>query len=91
MPAQKGSLRSAVLALHGADDPWVSQEELLTFQSEMREAGADWQLCLYGNAVHSFSNPDADAAKIPGIVYNEPAARRGWQAFENFLAEVVGP
>lgn len=90
MPAKKETLRAAVLVLHGADDPWVSQDELLTFQSEMREAGADWALCLLGNAVHSFSNPDADAAKIPGIAYNEPAARRGWQAFENFLAETVG-
>ena len=90
MPAKKDSLRAAVLVLHGADDPWVSQDELATFQSEMKDAAADWQLCLLGNAVHSFSNPDADAAKIPGIAYNEPAARRGWQAFETFLGETVG-
>ena len=89
LPAQKGVLTASVLVLHGADDPYVSNEELATFQSEMREAGADWRLCLFGNAVHSFSNPNADAANIPGLAYNEPAAKRGWQTFENFLAETL--
>jgi dienelactone hydrolase len=89
-PAKKGTLRAAILVLTGADDPYVSEEELRTFKSEMQEAGADWEMCLLGNAVHSFSNPDADAAKLPGIAYNEPAARRGWQKFNNFLAETVG-
>jgi len=89
LPAQKGVIRASVLVLHGADDPYVSSEELSTFQSEMREAGADWRLCQFGNAVHSFSNPAADAAKIPGLAYNEAAARRGWQTFENFLAETL--
>ena len=90
MPANKGTLRAAVLVLTGADDPYVSEDELKNFKSEMQAAGADWEMCILGNAVHSFSNPDADAAKIPGIAYNEPAARRGWQIFENFLAETVG-
>src|SRR6185436_2403495 len=76
LPAQKGVIRASVLVLHGAEDPYVSSEELSTFQSEMREAGADWRLCQFGNAVHSFSNPAADAAKIPGLAYNEAAARR---------------
>lgn len=89
LPARKGVLRASVLALHGADDPWVSAEEVQTFQSEMREAGADWEVCLYGNTVHSFSNPDVDALKIPGLAFNAAAARRGWQTFERFLAEAL--
>ena len=55
----------------------------------MREAGADWEVCVYGNTVHSFSNRDVDALKIPGLAYNEAAARRGWQTFERFLVEVL--
>jgi len=87
LPAERGVLRAAVLVLHGADDPYVTDEEVLTFRNEMRAAGADWRICLFGGAVHSFSNPDADVAGLPGLAYHAPSERRGWRTFLAFLEE----
>jgi dienelactone hydrolase len=44
----------------------------------------------YGNAVHAFSNPEADSFKIPGIAYNEKAARRSWNEMQTFFAAQFG-
>ena len=88
-PAQSHTLKASILVLHGGDDRFISDEELLAFQREMRSAKADWQLLIFGNAVHSFSNPDSDAANIPGVAYHALTDRRAWSAFEHFLEEVL--
>jgi dienelactone hydrolase len=88
-PAAPDGLHARVLALHGADDPIVPPEQVQAFQDEMRAARADWQLVAYGNAVHSFSNPDADAAGIEGVAYDEATARRSWALGLAFLDEVL--
>jgi dienelactone hydrolase len=40
---------------HGANDPYVSKEEITAFQQEMRDTNADWQMIYYANAVHGFT------------------------------------
>ncbi len=47
----------------------------------------DWYMVEYAHAVHAFSNPDADSYKIPGIGYNEKAARRSWDEMQRFFKE----
>ncbi len=78
-----------VLVLHGADDPYVSEEEMKSFQDEMRKANADWQLNYYANAVHAFTEPAAGNDNSKGAAYNEKAAKRSWEAMLIFLAEVL--
>lgn len=82
------NIRAKVLVLHGADDPMVTFEEVEKFQKEMREAGADWQLVSYGNAVHSFTNPESGNDPTRGIAYNEKADRRSWLAMKAFFNEI---
>ena len=53
----------------------------------MRAAKADWELVLYGGAVHAFSNPDADKHKDMGIAYNASADRRSWKLMLEWLDE----
>jgi dienelactone hydrolase len=55
----------------------------------MRKAGADWQMILYGGAVHGFTNPDAGSDKTKGVAYDEEADRRSWQAMRNFLYRML--
>jgi dienelactone hydrolase len=88
IPAQRETLKASILVLHGADDTFVSDDELRNFSEEMRAADADWQLFSYGSALHSFSNPSADVAAIPGVSYDARSERRSWQAFESFLDEI---
>lgn len=87
-PAQAGAIRSRILVLHGAEDPFVPQEDVLAFQEEMRASGADWQMLLLGGALHSFSNPEADGG-LEGALYNEKAARRSWEAMEVFFRDTL--
>jgi dienelactone hydrolase len=41
----------------------------------------------YAKAVHTFTNPDADSYKIPGVAYNEKAATRSWEEMKRFFEE----
>lgn len=81
-------IRAKVLALHGNEDPLVPPEDVLALEKELTEAGADWQIHVYGNTVHAFTNPQANDPDF-GTVYNPTADRRSWIALENFLAEVL--
>lgn len=81
------SMRAKVLVLHGYKDPVTSQIELQRFENEMNDGNVDWQVHLYGNAMHAFATPGANDPKA-GILYNVVAAKRAWMAIENFLAEV---
>ncbi len=80
-------LKAKVLVLHGHDDPMVKPDQVLKFQTEMTKAGADWQMHVYGNTVHAFTNPLANDSGF-GTVYQADADRRSWQAMQNFLAEI---
>jgi len=87
-PADAKAILGQVLALHGADDPFVPPEEVAAFEDEMRKAKVDWQLVAFGNAVHSFTDPDA---KVPGkSEYNPKVARRAFELMHAFFAEAFG-
>ena len=58
-PQDAKNIKAKVLAMHGADDPFVKPEEVAAFQDEMRKGGVDWQFISYSNAVHSFTNKEA--------------------------------
>jgi dienelactone hydrolase len=84
---QGNAIKAKILALHGRDDPLAPAEQVLAFEQEMTEAGADWQLHAYGHTMHAFTNPVAnDPAR--GMVYRPDADRRSWMAMQNFLTEI---
>tara|TARA_B100000579_G_scaffold86539_1_gene67730 strand:- start:513 stop:1211 length:699 start_codon:yes stop_codon:yes gene_type:complete len=80
-------LKSKVLVLHGERDPMVPLEMVDSFQKEMTEANADWQLHSYGGAYHAFTNPDANDASL-GTKYDKNADSRSWQSMINFFEEI---
>jgi dienelactone hydrolase len=86
-PGDASAITAKVLVCIGADDPIVPPEQRADFEAEMRAAGVDWQLHLYGGAVHSFTNPGADGTN-PAIRYDAAADARSWQAMVNLFAEV---
>lgn len=83
----KPDIKAKVLALHGNDDPMVPVEQVIALQQEMTEAGADWQLHVYGNTMHAFTNPIANDPDF-GTVYQPLADQRSWLAMQNFLTEI---
>ncbi len=80
-------IKAKVLALHGYDDPMVNPDAVNSFCQEMTEAGVDWQMHMYGHVQHGFTNPQAHDTNL-GIMYNQIAEHRSWQAMTNFLQEI---
>jgi dienelactone hydrolase len=81
------TIRAKVLALHGADDPLVPKTQVSDFEKEMTAKKVDWQLYVYGGAMHSFTNPLANDPDF-GTVYNAKADHRSWRAMKDFLTEI---
>jgi dienelactone hydrolase len=84
-PEDGKNIKAKVLALHGADDPFVSAENLNKFESEMKDSKVDWQLVKYGGAVHSFTDKNAGSDNSKGAAYNESADLRSWASMKSFL------
>ena len=89
-PEDGKNIKGKVLILHGADDPFVKAADIAAFQEEMRKGNVDWQMIYYGDAVHSFTQPQAGADKSKGNAYNEKAAKRSWEAMKQFFHEIFG-
>lgn len=87
-PADAKNIRCKVLALHGADDPFVPQKEVEAFQEEMRQAKVDWQMTAYGGAVHAFTDWTAGNDNSKGAAYNEKADKHSWEAMKQFFGEL---
>ncbi|RZO99124.1 MAG: dienelactone hydrolase family protein [Gammaproteobacteria bacterium] len=80
-------INAKVLALHGLKDPMVGQDQIDSFSNEMTEKNADWQLHVFGNAMHAFTNPEANDPGF-GTVYNKEADERSWKMLTDLLKEI---
>ncbi len=87
-PSDAKNIKAKVLVLHGGDDPHVPQSQVIGFWDEMRNAGVDWQMVIYGGAVHAFTDPSAGDDPSTGVAYNEKADKRSWEAMKSFFAEI---
>ena len=88
--AEPGAVRARLLVCHGALDPHVPLADVTAFAGEMNGAGADWQLIMYGGAMHGFTHADARPGAVPGVGYDEQADHRSFAAVRAFLAEAFG-
>lgn len=89
-PEDAKQITGRVLVLHGADDPFVPQEQVQAFVQEMQASGVRYELIQYPGAVHSFTVPEAGNDPSQGMAYNEEADRKSWEAMTSFLAELFG-
>jgi dienelactone hydrolase len=87
IPHPEETIHAKVLALHGFDDPMVPPEDVTAFSHEMTASHADWQMHMYGNTTHAFTNPEANDP-ILGTRYSAKAEHRSFQAMTNFLTEI---
>jgi len=85
MPAKKGEVKAACLAVHGAADPVAPKAERDAFEQEMDAAGARWAMLTFGGIVHAFT--DVGVNNPPVAVYNEPATRHGYNLAHAFIAD----
>lgn len=85
--AKKNLIKAKILVLHGYADPMAPPEDVLTFANEMNQAKANWEIDMYGDVVHSFTNPNANNVS-GGMAFNKQADERSWNSMKNFFAEV---
>ncbi|MEU8581047.1 dienelactone hydrolase family protein [Streptomyces abikoensis] len=100
-PEDAARIVGKVLVCVGSEDPFITQEHRLLFEEEMRAAGVDWRLNLYGGAQHSFTHPpitpdgrvsedpaaEAERAVTPGIAYDRASDERSWRAMLDLFDE----
>jgi dienelactone hydrolase len=87
-PADAKNIKGKVLVLHGADDPFVKQDEVRAFIDEMRAGGVNWELVQFSGAVHAFTEKSAGSDNSKGAAYNAQADRRSWEAMKDFFGEI---
>jgi dienelactone hydrolase len=88
VPAGLGDIKTKMIVFHGAEDPFISAEEVKNFQDEMQNAGADWQFVALDGAVHSFTVPYAGTDKSKGAAYHEEADKQSWAQLLQFFNEI---
>lgn len=84
------AIKGRVLVCIGADDPMIPAEQRAEFEAEMRDAGVDWQMHLYGKTVHSFTNQGAAKRNMPDAIrYSPEADARSWAALQQMFSETL--
>lgn len=80
---------SKVLVLHGDKDPMVSFDDLRQCRDELTSLGCDWRMHVYSQALHAFTNPEANDQKL-GTVYDRQADKHSSLLLWDFLRELFG-
>ena len=90
-PAEKGKVKASILACNGADDKFISADDVKNFKEEMKSAGADLKFVNYPGAIHSFTNPGSTELgkkfNLP-LAYNEKADKKSWAEMQEFFKKV---
>jgi dienelactone hydrolase len=88
-PTEPASIRTRMLVCHGALDPHVPMSHVTAFAEEMKHAEADYQLIVYGTAMHGFTHETATGQQ-PGVRYDAQADARSSVAIQEFFNELFG-
>jgi dienelactone hydrolase len=87
-PASYGDVKARVLVLTGAADPYATDDDVVRFEDEMRDAAvADWSVVTYSHAMHAFAMPDAHSPEH-GATFDARANTRSWHAMLAFFTEI---
>ncbi|WP_406410216.1 dienelactone hydrolase family protein [Streptomyces halstedii] len=88
-PGEAARIRCPVWAGVGSEDPIMPAAQRDAFADEMRAAGVDWRLVVYGGALHAFHHPPVDQTVLPGVGHHPRHARRAWRDVVALLDECV--
>jgi len=82
------NIRAKILVMTGGDDPNVPPAVLNAFEDQMRKGKVDWEVVVFGGAVHSFTNPASGSDPSRGVAYNAQADHRSWEIMKLFFGEI---
>lgn len=87
----KNTVKSRILVLNGAADPYVPAGDVANFKKQLDSVGVSYTFKDYPGALHAFTNPRADefAKKFKmGVGYNEAADKNSWNDMRSFFADL---
>ena len=85
-PADAKNIKAKVLVLHGAPDPVSPKAQRDALEAELTAAGVDYQIVAFAGAYHSFTNPEAKAAKRS--IYDAKVTKRAYAMMSDFFNEI---
>lgn len=83
----EGDIKAKILVLHGWEDPLAFPKDIVSLGYELTERNAIWEMDVFGNTGHAFTNPNANDPD-GGMVFNPLANDRSWQRMTHFFEEV---
>jgi len=86
VPSTPCNIKGRVLAVHGSADPVTPKPMMDAFEEELTNAAIDWQVMMFGGAVHSFCDPTANAGPTR---YDEKLCRKSYMLMRDFFAETL--
>jgi dienelactone hydrolase len=86
VPATPCNIKGRVLALHGSADPVTPKPMMDAFEAELTAAKVDWQVMMFGGAVHSFCDPTANEGPTR---YDAQLCRKSYLLMRDFFAETA--
>jgi dienelactone hydrolase len=86
VPGTPCNIKGRVLALHGSADPVTPKPMMDAFEAELTAAKVDWQVMMFGGAVHSFCDLTANAAAQR---YDAKLCRKSYMLMRDFFTETL--
>ena len=86
VPGTRCDIKGRVLAIHGSADPITPKPMMDAFEDELTKAKVDWQVMMFGGAVHSFCDPTVNAGPTR---YDEKLCRKSYMLMRDFFAETL--
>lgn len=83
-PSTKPDIKGRVLALHGSADTVTTKEQMGALETELDEAGVDWQLMMFGHALHGFCDIGSNG---PIQRYDDKICKQSYRMMREFFAE----
>lgn len=84
-PDRTLDIKGRILAIHGAEDTITPKPQIDTLEAELTGAGADWQVMMFGHALHSFCIDTADSATQK---YDERLCKQSYRMMRDFFSEI---
>jgi dienelactone hydrolase len=85
-PGTKPNIKGRVLAIHGSADPVTPKPQMDALEQELTDAKVDWQVMMFGHAVHSFCDPTANAGPTR---YDAKLCQKSYAMMREFIAETL--
>jgi len=86
-PIEEAAVKAKILVCHGALDPHIPMTQVTGFCDEMNRANVDYQLVVYGGAMHGFTH-EAATGQQPGVAYHGLSDARSSAAIQTFFEEI---